>query len=100
MRDWDPAASSALQECKQALEERDVVRWLREVTRAMWRPNAERYEPSHLFDTPRGLEETIPDAVAVGGNRSHPDSAYPRRSTSIVRTQPRRAGTNDRTQDR
>ena len=23
-----------------------------EVTRATWRPNAERYEPSHLFDTP------------------------------------------------
>src|SRR4051812_4303792 len=21
----------------------------------MWRPNAERYEPSHLFDTPRGV---------------------------------------------
>src|SRR3954467_10853412 len=55
MRDWDPGASTALHECKQALEERDIVRWLREVTRAMWRPNAERYEPSHLFDTPRGV---------------------------------------------
>src|SRR4051794_33287724 len=55
MRDWDPAALTALQECKQALAERDVVRWLREATRAMWRPNAERYEPSHLFDTPRGV---------------------------------------------
>lgn len=55
MRDWDPAALIALHECKQALEERDVVRWLREVTRAMWRPNAERYEPLHLFDTPRGV---------------------------------------------
>src|SRR4051812_49649393 len=21
----------------------------------MWRPNAERYEPAHLFDTPRGV---------------------------------------------
>src|SRR3954464_11823415 len=55
MRDWDPGASTALHECKQALEERDIVRWLREVTRAMWRPNAERYEPSHLLDTPRGV---------------------------------------------
>jgi hypothetical protein len=55
MQDWDPAASTALLDCKQALEERDVVRWLREVTRAMWRPNAERYEPAHLFDTPRGV---------------------------------------------
>src|SRR3954453_5576484 len=55
MRDWDPGASTALHGCKRALEERDIVRWLREVTRAMWRPNAERYEPSHLFDTPRGV---------------------------------------------
>src|SRR3954467_2230282 len=55
MRDWDPGASTALHECKRALEERDSVRWLREVTRAMWRPNAERYEPAHLFDTPRGV---------------------------------------------
>jgi len=53
--DWDVAATDALHHCKQTLEERDVVRWLREVTRATWRPNAERYEPSHLFDTPRGV---------------------------------------------
>jgi hypothetical protein len=55
VHDWDAAAADALHDCKQALEERDVVRWLREATRAMWRPNAERYEPSHLFDTPRGV---------------------------------------------
>jgi hypothetical protein len=53
--DWDAAAADALHDCKQTLEERDVVPWLREATRAMWRPNAERYEPSHLFDTPRGV---------------------------------------------
>jgi hypothetical protein len=53
--EWDGTAAAALHDCKQALEEREVVRWLREVTRAMWRPNAERYEPSHLFDTPRGV---------------------------------------------
>ncbi|SFK52086.1 hypothetical protein [Geodermatophilus ruber] len=55
MRDWDTAALTALANCRQTLEERDVVGWLQEVTRAMWRPNAERYEPSHLFDTPRGV---------------------------------------------
>jgi len=53
--DWDAAAADALHDCKNTLEEREVVRWLRETTRAMWRPNAERYEPSHLFDTPRGV---------------------------------------------
>jgi len=52
---WDVAAECALRDCKQTLEEREVVRWLREATRAMWRANAERYEPSHLFDTPRGV---------------------------------------------
>jgi hypothetical protein len=55
VHDWDVAAADALHDCKQTLEERDVVRWLREATRAMWRPNAERYEPSYLFDTPRGV---------------------------------------------
>jgi hypothetical protein len=55
VRDWDTAALTALEDCKQTLEEREVLRWLREVTRAMWRPNAERYEPSRLFDTPRGV---------------------------------------------
>jgi hypothetical protein len=53
--EWDVTALAALHDCKQTLEERDVVRWLRDATRAMWRPNAERYEPSHLFDTPRGV---------------------------------------------
>jgi hypothetical protein len=53
--EWDVTALAALHDCRQALEERDVVRWLRDTTRAMWRPNAERYEPSHLFDTPRGV---------------------------------------------
>ncbi len=48
-------ALAALHDCKETLEEREVVRWLRDATRAMWRPNAERYEPSHLFDTPRGV---------------------------------------------
>ena len=48
-------ALAALHDCKQELEERHVVRWLRDTTRAMWRPNAERYEPFHLFDTPRGV---------------------------------------------
>jgi hypothetical protein len=55
VHDWDAAAADALHDCKETLEERDVVRWLRQATRAMWRPNAERYEPSHLFDTPRGV---------------------------------------------
>jgi hypothetical protein len=55
MSAWDGVALAALGNCRQALEERDVVRWLRDVTRAMWRPNAERYEPSQLFDTPRGV---------------------------------------------
>jgi hypothetical protein len=31
------------------------VRWIVASTRVVWRPNAERYEPSHLFDTPRGV---------------------------------------------
>jgi hypothetical protein len=55
MSEWDATALAALHDCKQDLEEREVLRWLRDTTRAMWRPNAERYEPSHLFDTPRGL---------------------------------------------
>jgi hypothetical protein len=53
--EWDVTALAALHDCKQELAERDVVRWLRDTTRAMWRPNAERYEPAHLFDTPRGV---------------------------------------------
>jgi len=53
--EWDATALAALHECRQALEEREVLAWLREATRMMWRPNAERYEPSHLFDTPRGV---------------------------------------------
>jgi hypothetical protein len=53
--EWDVTALAALHDCKEELEERDVVRWLRDTTRAMWRPNAERYEPAHLFDTPRGV---------------------------------------------
>jgi hypothetical protein len=53
--EWDLTALAALHDCKQELEEREVLRWLRDTTRAMWRPNAERYEPSHLFDTPRGV---------------------------------------------
>jgi hypothetical protein len=53
--EWNVTALAVLHDCRQALEERDVVRWLRDTTRAMWRPNAERYEPSHLFDTPRGI---------------------------------------------
>jgi hypothetical protein len=53
--EWDVTALAAVYDCKQELEEREVVRWLRDATRAMWRPNAERYEPSHLFDTPRGV---------------------------------------------
>ena len=48
-------ALAALHDRKQELEEREVLRWLRDATRAMWRPNAERYEPSYLFDTPRGV---------------------------------------------
>ena len=55
MSEWDVTALAALHDCKQELEDRHVVRWLRDTTRAMWRPNAERYEPSHLFDTPRGM---------------------------------------------
>src|SRR5919206_62179 len=55
MSEWDVTALAALHDCKQELEDREVVRWLRDATRAMWRPNAERYEPSHLFDTPRGV---------------------------------------------
>jgi hypothetical protein len=53
--EWDVTALAALHDCKQELEDREVVRWLRDTTRAMWRPNAERYQPSHLFDTPRGV---------------------------------------------
>jgi hypothetical protein len=55
MSEWDVTALAALHDCRQELEEREVVRWLRDATRAMWRPNAERYEPTHLFDTPRGV---------------------------------------------
>ncbi|HEX2073986.1 MAG TPA: hypothetical protein VHF92_09390 [Geodermatophilus sp.] len=55
MRDWDATALAALHDCKETLEERDVLHWLRAATRAMWRPNAERYEPTYLFDTPRGV---------------------------------------------
>jgi hypothetical protein len=53
--EWDVTALAALNDCQQELEDREVVRWLRDMTRAMWRPNAERYEPSYLFDTPRGV---------------------------------------------
>jgi hypothetical protein len=53
--EWDVTALALLHDCRQELEERDVVPWLRNSTRAMWRPNAERYEPAHLFDTPRGV---------------------------------------------
>ena len=55
MPEWDLTALAALHDCKQELEERGVLRWLRDTTRAMWRPNAERYEPSQIFDTPRGV---------------------------------------------
>src|SRR4051794_35619724 len=55
MSEWDLTALAALHDCKQELEERNVLRWLRDTTRAMWRPNAERYEPRYLFDTPRGV---------------------------------------------
>jgi hypothetical protein len=53
--EWDVTALAVLNDCRQTLEERDVVRWLRDTTRTTWRPNAERYEPSYLFDTPRGI---------------------------------------------
>jgi hypothetical protein len=53
--EWDVTALAVLHDCRETLEEHEVVRWLRDTTRAMWRPNAERYDPSHLFDTPRGI---------------------------------------------
>ena len=55
MQGWEPGAVDALENARRTLDQRGVTRWLEQSTRDMWLPNAARYEPSHLFDTPRGI---------------------------------------------
>jgi hypothetical protein len=55
MTRWDQRAAETLHRCAARLRDRGVIDWLHTSTRAMWEPNAARYEPSELLDTSRGI---------------------------------------------
>jgi len=86
---WDVTALAALHDCKQELEDREVVRWLRDTTRAMWRPNAERYEPSYLFDTPRGVAGLAWENLRERMLAEYRAAYYPWRARGVRLTVPR-----------
>ena len=51
----EPCARTTLKRCASLLTQSGLREFLLGATRDMWRINADRYEPSHLHDTPRGI---------------------------------------------